>query len=152
MTANCAGLHRRRQAAETTLKALRIIVEKRSQLTVKQPGLQVCEAARLVGVRASAVRYWEERGLLHPRRDTSSKYRLYDEEQLLRLRIVALLRDVEYDFDVIQAVLAEVAVGNIEQAVRAAERRLQDLLEESQRCSATTAAVWNYIQEIREET
>jgi hypothetical protein len=63
---------------------------------------------------------------------------------------VVLLRKVGYGFDAIQTVLAEVTAGNIEQAIRAAERRLQDLLEESQQCSATTAAVWSYIQEIRE--
>lgn len=54
--------------------------------------LRVGAAARLVGVRVSALRFWEQQGLLQPIRESGSKYRLYDEQQLRRLRIVALLR------------------------------------------------------------
>lgn len=76
----------------------------------------------------------------------NSKYRLYDEEQLLHLQIVSLLRKARYKFT---AILDEVMLGNVEQAVRAAEKRQQAMLVESLRCSAVTTAIWQYVQELK---
>jgi DNA-binding transcriptional MerR regulator len=151
-----ADIHHRRQAVEATLEALRAVIEKEHQQTeakqhyYQQKKLHVREAAHLVGVRASAIRFWEEQGLLHPQRERVSKYRLYDKEQIVRLRIIVLLREVGYDFEAIHAVLTEVALGQMQQAVKAAERRRQVLLQESERCCATTSAVWSYLQEVKD--
>lgn len=148
-----AHLHQRRQEIEATLKAFREIVEKKPQLVVEKHPFQQSEklpirkAAQLVGVRPSAIRFWEDQKLLYPERDQQSGYRLYDEKQLLHLQIIVLLREVGYDFDAIRAVLAEVAIGQIERAIRAAEQRHQDLLAESERGSAATAAAWHYFEE-----
>src|SRR5260370_1109562 len=46
-----------------------------------------------------------------------SRYRLYDEQQMRRLRVVALLRDAGYPFNVIQSVLDESAAGQPEKAI-----------------------------------
>ena len=145
-----AGLHQARQDTLTTLEALRHATtpatgESQGPRRLAPP-LHVGEAARRVGVRVSTVRLWERHGLLQPRRDLGSGYRLYDAEEVRRLRVVALLRQGGYGFDAIRAVLLALTDGSPEQAARAAERRLAELTEASRRCSEATAAFWTYVE------
>ncbi len=44
-------------------------------------------------------------------------YRLYDEQQMRRLRVVVLLREAGYDFNVILSVLDKLAAGRPEKAI-----------------------------------
>jgi DNA-binding transcriptional MerR regulator len=149
-----AELHQGRHDVEQTLAALRTAAVTSPVLagTKGAPGrpglLRVGEAARLVGVRVSAVRFWERQGLLHPKRDDRSGYRFYDRQELRKLQVVALLRRAGYRCDVIRAVLDELAEGRLDHAVAAAERRLNDLAQASRRCAAATAAVWAYLEAV----
>lgn len=102
-------------------------------------------------MRVSTVRFWERQGLLQPRREAGNAYRLYDREQLGRLRIVVLLRRGGYGFEAIRAVLGELASGRMHRAVAAAEQRLRDLEEASKHCAAATATLWTYVQELEAE-
>jgi DNA-binding transcriptional MerR regulator/quercetin dioxygenase-like cupin family protein len=52
------------------------------------------EAARQVGVSASALRLWERQGLVQPTR-TAGRYRLYSDADLARLRTVKRMRKVD---------------------------------------------------------
>jgi DNA-binding transcriptional MerR regulator len=52
------------------------------------------EAARRVGVSPSALRLWERQGLVRPTR-TSSRYRVYTDADLDRLRSVRRMREIE---------------------------------------------------------
>lgn len=153
-----ADLHRRRRDLEGTLDALRVAAASPSGAPPPagrggHPGrtLSIGEAAQEVGVRVSALRFWEAQGVLQPTRDKPSGYRVFDSEQLRQLRVVALLRDAGYGFAPIRGVLAEMAAGRPEQALAAAERRLADLTEASRRCSAATAALSTYLEELRQQ-
>ncbi|MDQ3541390.1 MAG: MerR family DNA-binding transcriptional regulator, partial [Chloroflexota bacterium] len=79
-----AGIDRGRHEVEEAVRALRLISEGLATSSPPgdspgQPGsVHVGEAARLAGVRPSSVRFWEQEGLLHPRRYPRSGYRLYD--------------------------------------------------------------------------
>jgi len=55
---------------------------------------RIGEVARRVGVSASALRLWEQQGLVRPAR-SSGRYRLYSEEDLARLRRVRRMRQEE---------------------------------------------------------
>ncbi len=109
--------------------------------------LRVGEAARHVGVRVSALRFWEQQGLLHPVRDRSSRYRLYDERQMNRLRVVALLREARYDFKVILSVLDELEAGRPEQAIAAVGKRREALTRTSWMCVEALACFHRYVHE-----
>jgi DNA-binding transcriptional MerR regulator len=154
--ASHADLHRQRSELEATLQALRnaAVLPSLQRVAARRPrwrhDLQVGEVARHVGVRVSTVRFWEAQGLLSPRRDPESGYRLYDAEQLRRSQIVALLRKGGYGLPAIQTVLAELASGNLDMAVAAAEKRLTELIEASRRACAATAALWAYLQDGKE--
>ena len=107
--------------------------------------LRIGEAASRAGVRPSAVRFWEQQGLLQPPRDPESTFRLYDRAQLTRLHVVAVLRQASYTFDAIRALLDELAVGRPDAALGAIERRRDDLTRASKLCARATAALWLYL-------
>lgn len=109
--------------------------------------LRVGDAARATGVRVSAIRFWEQQGLLHPTREAGSRYRLYDERQLRRLRIVALLRQGHHDFTVIHATLDELEAGQPQRAIAAVEQRRVALVERSWHCVQALAQFHAYVTE-----
>ena len=154
--ASHAALHQRRREVEETLEALRVMAASGEGAAPVRPrrrpreetALRVGDAARLVGVRVSSLHYWEEQGLLRPRRDEESGYRLYDATEVRRLRIVVVLRKAGYRFDAIGAVLDELAAGRPSTALTAIERRQEELAVASERCSRATAALWGYVVEV----
>ncbi|HEY8596865.1 MAG TPA: MerR family transcriptional regulator [Thermomicrobiales bacterium] len=144
-----AELAETRQQLAQTLAALSLLT---AQLPIAthpraMQRLRVGAAARLVGVRVSALRFWDQQGLLQPVRDDESKYRLYDEQQLRRLRIVVLLRQANYDFPAIHTTLNELEAGQPERAVAAVEQRRSDLAATSWRCIAALATLHGYVEE-----
>lgn len=55
--------------------------------------LRITEVAEEVGLTARAVRYYEELGLLKPAARSEGSYRLFDDDDLERLRFIRGLRD-----------------------------------------------------------
>jgi DNA-binding transcriptional MerR regulator len=148
-----AELASKRLQVEQTLAALRTLAVQSAALpSTRHPQrFRVGEAAKQVGVRVSALHFWEQQGLLHPLRDKSSHYRLYDEQQMRRLRVVVLLRDAGYDFNVILSVLDDVATGRPEKAIAAVERRREELTRTSWACIEALALLQRYVSEFCRE-
>lgn len=148
-----AALARRRQEIDEVLAALRALRQMEAEQEAPaparrgQPALTIGEAARQVGVRPSAIRFWEMQGLLQPERDRDSRYRRYRPEQMRRLHMIVLLRNGGYGFEAIRSVLAELSAGAPEQALAAIEGRREELIAASRRCMAATAALWDYLQD-----
>ncbi len=141
-----AELAGKRLQMEQTLLALRILAAQPASLQTSHPQLvRVGEAARQVGVRVSALHFWEQQGLLHPVREQYSRYRLYDEQQMRRLRVVALLRDAGYRFNVIQSVLNELTAGRPEKAIVAVEKRREELTRTSWACIEALCNFQHYV-------
>lgn len=142
-----AELTLKRHQMEQTLLALRHLSAPSEALHRSQQSqpIRVGSAAKQVGVRVSAVHFWEQQGLLHPQREPYSRYRLYDEHQLRRLRVVARLRDAGYSFPIIQSVLDEMAAGRPEQAIQAVENRRQELTRTSWVCIEALASFQRYV-------
>ena len=144
-----AELASKRLQVEQTLSALGTLAAQSDSLQSFHPsqGVRVGEAAKQVGVRVSALHFWEQQGLLHPVREQYSRYRLYDEQQMRRLRVVALLRDAGYLFDVIQSVLEELAAGRPEKAIIAVEKRSEELTRTSWACIEALTSFQHYVSE-----
>lgn len=142
-----AQLAATRTQLEQTLAALR-------PLTTHLPGksllrradrVRVSAAAQMVGVRVSSLRFWERLGLLAPEREANSRYRVYGEAQLRRLRIVALLRQTHHDFATIRTTLNELEAGQPERAIATVEQRRTALSEQSWQCIQALAALYDYV-------
>lgn len=144
-----AELDRTRLQLEKTLAALSVLTAQLPSHTHPRHSrpLHAGAAANLVGVRVSALRFWEQQGLLHPSREKESNYRLYDEKQLRRLHIVALLRQANYDFPAIHTTLNELEAGQPQRAVAAVEQRRSELASVSWRCVRAMAAFYGYTSE-----
>src|SRR5437016_10444383 len=144
-----AELASKRLQVEQTLSALRALAAQSTPLqSSRHPQrFRVGEAAKQVGVRVSALHFWEQQGLLHPVRDQYSRYRLYDEQQMRRLRVVVLLRDAGYPFNVIQSVLDELAAGRPEKAIVAVEKRREELTRTSWACIEALTCFQRYVSE-----
>ncbi len=144
-----AELAQTRLQLEQTLAALSVLAAHLPSETLSHlsESLRVGAAARLVGVRVSTLRFWEQQGLLQPIREKGSRYRLYDERQLRRLRIVALLRQANYDFAAIRTTLDELEAGQPQRVVAAVERRRSELAGMSWSCLEAMAAFHAYVCE-----
>lgn len=149
-----AEIANKRVQLEQTLSSLGTLASQlaptgrsRFTLTSRSEPLRVGEAAEQVGVRVSALHFWEQQGLLHPARDRSSRYRLYDEQQMRRLRVVALLRDAGYGFSAIHTTLDELAAGRPERAIAAVEKRRAELARTSWACLVAVSSFQRYISE-----
>ena len=147
-------LDRTRLQLKQTLATLTILATQLPLVTHPRlaPRLRVGEAARLVGVRISALRHWEQQGLLHPLREKESNYRLYDEKQLRRLRIVVLLRQANHDFAAIRTTLDEVEAGEPKRAVAAVEQRRNEVARQSWQCVQGMAMFYGYVNDFLVET
>jgi DNA-binding transcriptional MerR regulator len=144
-----AELARKRLQVEQTLSALRTLAAgSASQPRTSPPQrVRVGEAAKQVGVRVSALHFWEQQGLLQPIREQHNRYRLYDEFQMRRLRVVALLRDAGYPFNVIQLALDELVAGRPEKAIVAVEKRREELTRTSWFCIEALTNFQQYVSE-----
>jgi DNA-binding transcriptional MerR regulator len=144
-----AELANKRFQVERTLTALRTLDAGSASLQSSShpQRFRVGEAAKQVGVRVSALHFWEQQGLLHPVREQYSRYRLYDEHQMRRLRVVVLLRDAGYPFNVIQLALDELATGRPEKAIVAVEKRREELTGTSWSCIEALTFFQHYVRE-----
>ena len=143
-----AALHQDRREIAATLKALQTLsttLPPANDTTSSGKPFYIRDVAQRVGVRVSAIRFWEAQGLVQPARDKSSRYRLYDEQHVRTLQVIALLRKANYGFDAIRSVLEQMASGTPEQALAAAENRFKELTERSRHCTKATATLWEYV-------
>ena len=92
----------------------------------------IVEVARYAGVTSRTLRHYDERGLVPPAYVGTNGYRYYDQEQLLRLQEVLVLRELGLPLDAIRRVLEgtedRVAVLREHRAALLAERDRLDRL------------------------
>jgi MerR family transcriptional regulator, thiopeptide resistance regulator len=103
------------------------------------------QVARMSGVTARALRYYDEIGLLTPDRIGANGYRYYESPQLLRLQQILLLRDLGLDLATIGAV-----VDAERDPIEALRRHHDRLLEERgrlDRLASTVAATIKHLEE-----
>jgi DNA-binding transcriptional MerR regulator len=115
------------------------------RLRVHHP-LRVGDAAAAVGVRPSTLRLWEQRGLLRPGRERGTGYRLYDQEQVIRARVVTMLRRSGYPLPAVREVVSAMQAGDPARTRTALMSRQRELNETSVRRARATAALYAYIE------
>jgi len=67
--------------------------------------LEIGEVAHRSGLRPSAIRYYEERGLLTPTRRTSGGHRVYGMDAVERLALISFAKNIGFSLDEIRALL-----------------------------------------------
>ncbi|GGG58575.1 MerR family transcriptional regulator [Paenibacillus radicis (ex Gao et al. 2016)] len=72
--------------------------------------MKVHEAAKQLGVTPRALRFYEEKGLLKPRKEEENGYRDYSEDNITQLRWIIALRELGLPLTAVGKVLAALAV------------------------------------------
>lgn len=66
--------------------------------------MKINEVEQLVGVSKKNIRFYEQQGLLHPKRNSENGYREYDDTDVLRLKKIKLLRKLSLPIDEIRRI------------------------------------------------
>lgn len=53
------------------------------------------EVEHIIGLSKKSIRYYEENGLLSPKRNQSNDYRIYSEDDIQKLKIIKFLRELD---------------------------------------------------------
>ncbi len=73
---------------------------------MKKKDAAIGEAARISGVKAPTIRYYEQIGLLSPPPRTDANRRLYSAQDLRRLSFIRHARELGFDVDAIRTLLS----------------------------------------------
>lgn len=113
-----AALHQERDRIQQALRAFEVVVthpldadprmaSALEQITRQGAPLRVGQLANLLGVRPSALRFWERSGLIRPVRERTTGYRRYDVGAARDAHLVRLLREGNFPMTIIRAALDE---------------------------------------------
>ena len=102
----------------------------------QSPQHRIGDAARLSGVSAANIRYYEKEGLLRPGVRGDNSYRFYSSADLHRLRFIRLCRAMDMSLDEVRSLLAldwhssddcAVARNTVDEHLHHVRERLQEL-------------------------
>lgn len=100
-----AALHAERRSLRAAAAALGSLARDEPRPLPRSDGLRIGEVAALIGVRTSALRVWEAAGLLAPRREHGTGYRVYGPADVRDARLIHTLRRGHHPLDQIRTVL-----------------------------------------------
>ncbi|KKW68408.1 MerR family transcriptional regulator [Lampropedia cohaerens] len=86
----------------------------------EKPCYRIGDAARLSGVAASNIRYYEREGLIHPGVRGENGYRLYSPQDVHALRLIRLCRSMDMSLDEVRTLL-RLRLGNAQDCQVAAQ-------------------------------
>ncbi|WP_037682539.1 TioE family transcriptional regulator [Streptomyces griseus] len=103
------------QAVESALRDLEITMTSEPGVGPEPGGTFIGPLAGKLGIRPATLRKWERAGLVHPRRDPLTGYRVYDDADVRDARLAHQLRRGGYLLDQIAPLIAQVrAAGGLE--------------------------------------
>ncbi|MFV0134362.1 MerR family transcriptional regulator [Streptomyces sp. HMX87] len=141
-----AALHEERVALRAASEALETLA-RAEPVPPPAAGLRIGDVAALIGVRTSALRVWEAAGLLAPRRERGTGYRVYDPADVRDARVVHVLRRSHYPLDQIRPVLEGLRREGGSEALRTAvTARDRMLTERTKLMLAGAGALSGYLE------
>lgn len=92
--------------------------------------MKIGELARKSGIAASAIRFYEEQGLLAPMSRTASGYRQYASNAPDRLKLIQGAKRLGFSLEVIRDMLDENGKCSVEKTLRQSAILLRDIEEQ----------------------
>ncbi|MET9340488.1 MerR family transcriptional regulator [Nonomuraea sp. NPDC003804] len=131
VNAGHAALHEQRLSLQAVGEALEAVAEQApDDSALPRAGMRIGEVAAYLGVRTSALRVWESAGLLSPRREPGTRYRIFGPADVRDARMISMLRRGRYLFPQIHVILDGLRRTGSSDALRAAiAQRQAELVE-----------------------
>ncbi|MEV5893272.1 MerR family transcriptional regulator [Nonomuraea fuscirosea] len=144
--ASHAALHGRRQELQATSEALHAVASAAQAPDAPASVMRIGDAARHLGLRASALRLWESAGLLTPPREPGTGYRRYGPDDVRDARMINILRQGRHPLPQIRALLDELRRTGSTRALRGAiEERRAALTRTAAAMLTGSAALHHYL-------
>ena len=105
----------------------------------------ITEVSRALNVSTRMLRYYEQQGLITSARKPDYAYRVYDAENVNRLRIILVLRKLRVPLKAIAAILTDCDAG---EAVAILQTRVQEVEGEMRSLTAIRDALTMFVQRI----
>lgn len=105
------------------------------------------DLARYAGISKRTLRYYDEIGLLRPKKASKAGYRLYDEEEVNRLQQILFYRELDFDLETIRTILDDPQFDRIQ----ALEEHMQNLREKQRHIETLLQTVQKSLLEARGE-
>lgn len=106
------------------------------------------ELAKVLGVSARTVRFYDEKRILKPVEHSESGYRIYDETSVERLQKILMLRFLDFSLEQIHDIMGEGERQDIRQSLKEQEKLLVERKEHIERVLAAVREA----QESREDS
>lgn len=117
------------------------------------PLMTIGQLARRVGLRPSAIRYYEAHGILRPPARSASKYRLYGSDAVVVLRLVQRAKELGFSLEEIRQIIGASHGGPPCALTRKlAERHLAQVEDELRRLCSLQARLKRLMHQIPRET
>ncbi|MBB2481955.1 MerR family transcriptional regulator [Bacillus sp. APMAM] len=111
--------------------------------------MSIGEVAAIAGVNTSAIRHWENEGLIRSKRDKNSGYRIFSVTELRKILLISSLRKTIYYIENMRELLDELDTQNLEKIEQAYTLALGNLNEKLQIQFAGIADLSNYINMLK---
>lgn len=113
---------------ETLSKELPLIANKKLKNR-----MTIGEVATLTDVQTSAIRHWENEGLLTPERDPENGYRVFTPMHVRQILLIRTLRRTVYFLEKMKEIVQAVEYQSIEKAKRVTEDALLSIHERNRK-------------------
>lgn len=105
----------------------------------------ITEVSRTLNISTRMLRYYEQQGLITSTRRADYAYRIYDEENVNRLRLILVLRKLRVPLKAIAAILSDCDAA---EAVRVLQQRVTEVEGEMKSLEAVRQALEMFIERI----
>lgn len=85
--------------------------------------MTIKDAEKLTGLTIKSIRYYEEKGLINIERNTDNDYRNYTEEDIERLKLIKILRYIDFSTEEISSLLKE---DNLTKSLKIKSKQLEE--------------------------
>ncbi len=129
-----AELHKEKEKTEKVIEVLELENPEKVHLKRQKNSYTIGEVAAALEVPTTALRHWENEGLIEPKRNQENGYRSYSKQDISKLLIIQTLRKAYFSIEIIREMVKEFDNNNITKAKKVAKDSLiyMDYLVEEQ--------------------
>lgn len=112
--------------------------------------MTIGEVARMAGVNTSAIRHWEQEGLITSGRNEDNGYRVFSQTELRKIILISSLRKTVYFIENMKHLLNNLETQHFEQVERSFQLALQQLNSQLMKQFSGIAELMKYIEIYKE--